>query len=170
MQTRIRLASPDDAAAIAEIYNPYVLNTPVSFEEDPVSVIDMGARIEEVLLSGLPWLVAERDGDIIAYAYASKWKGRCAYRFSAETSIYARPQTHRNGLGTALYTVLLDHLRALNTHVVIGGIALPNAASVALHEKMGFEKVAHFKEVGFKRGKWRDVGYWQLTLGENLLR
>ena len=168
--TRIRLARPDDAGAIAGIYNPYVLNTPVSFEEEPVSELEMSERIEEVLLSGLPWLVAEQDGDIVAYAYASKWKGRCAYRFSAETSIYASQKSHRNGLGTALYSVLIEHLRALNTHVVIGGIALPNAASVALHEKLGFEKVAHFKEVGFKRGKWRDVGYWQLTLGENLLR
>jgi phosphinothricin acetyltransferase len=168
--TRIRLANPEDAEAIAGIYNPYVLDTPVSFEEEPVSVPEMAERIEEVLLSGLPWLVAERNDEIVAYAYASKWTGRCAYRFSVEASIYASRKTHRSGLGTALYTVLIEHLRALNTHVVIGGIALPNPASISLHEKLGFEKVAHFKQVGFKRGKWRDVGYWQLTLGENLLR
>ena len=129
MQTTIRLATPDDAAAIAAIYNPYVLDTPVSFEEEAVSPAEMAARIEEVLLSGLPWLVAVREGQIVAYAYASKWKGRCAYRFSVETSIYSTRATHRSGLGTALYAVLLDHLRALNQHVVIAGIALPTSAA-----------------------------------------
>jgi L-amino acid N-acyltransferase YncA len=160
----IRDARVDDAEAIASIYNHYVLTTSISFEETEVAAIDMAARVADVQAGGLPWLVAEIDGVIAGYAYASKWRVRHAYRFSAETSVYLAHEAAGKGIGGALYRVLLERLRAGGFHLAIGGIALPNAASVALHEKMGFEKVAHFGEVGFKFGQWTDVGYWQLKL------
>lgn len=160
----IRSAHADDAKAIAAIYNPYILNTTISFEEEPVMDAAMAQRIAEVQAGGLPWLVAERDGKVLGYAYATKWRVRHAYRFSVESSVYLAPETARQGVGSALYTALLALLAERGCHLVIGGIALPNDASVALHEKMGYEKVAHFREVGFKFGRWLDVGYWQRTL------
>lgn len=96
---------------------------------------------------------------MIGYAYASKWKGRCAYRYSVEVSVYLHAEQSGQGMGTALYSALFKQLSELGYHVAIGGIALPNAASVALHEKFGMKKVAHFKEIGFKFGQWVDVGY-----------
>ena len=160
----IRDAVLADADAIARIYNHYVLQTVVSFEEEPVTVVDMAARIEEVASVALPWLVAEQAGQLIGYAYATKWKGRSAYRYSVETSVYLLPGYIGRGLGTALYQRLIDRLKGRGLHVAIGGIALPNDASVALHEKLGFRKVAQFPEVGFKLGRRVDVGYWHLTL------
>lgn len=160
----IRPAHTDDAQAIAAIYNPYILNTVISFEEDAVTDAAMAQRIADVQAGGLPWLVAERDGKVLGYAYATKWRVRHAYRFSVESSVYLAPAAARQGVGTALYAALLAQLAGCGCHLVIGGIALPNDASVALHEKMGYEKVAHFREVGFKFGRWRDVGYWQKTL------
>ena len=160
----IRNASVNDAASIAAIYNPFVLNTSISFEETPVSHTGMAQRITDVQADGLPWLVAEQDGVIVGYAYASKWRARHAYRFSVESSVYLAPASAGKGLGTALYRVLLERLRGGGYHLAIGGIALPNAASVALHEKLGFEQVAQFREVGLKFGSWSDVGYWQLNL------
>ncbi len=160
----IRDANVDDAESIASIYNPYVLNTSISFEEAAVSVIEMAGRIADVHAAGLPWLVAEVDGVVAGYAYATKWRVRHAYRFSVESSVYLGPASAGKGMGTTLYRALLDRLREGGYHLTIGGIALPNAASIALHEKLGFEKVALFKEVGFKFGAWADVGYWQLSL------
>ncbi|RZT08179.1 phosphinothricin acetyltransferase [Duganella sp. CF402] len=160
----IRFAHADDAKAIAAIYNPYILNTAISFEEEPVTDGAMAQRIADVQDGGLPWLVAERDGKVLGYAYATKWRVRHAYRFSVESSVYLAPEAARQGVGSALYTALLTQLAERGCHLVIGGIALPNEASVALHEKMGYEKVAHFREVGFKFGRWIDVAYWQKTL------
>lgn len=160
----IRSATGEDADSITSIYNHFVLTTSVSFEEAPVPAQEMARRIADVQAAGLPWLVAESDGVVAGYAYATKWRVRHGYRFSVETSVYLAPDSVGKGLGSALYRVLLDQLRAGGYHLAIGGIALPNDASVALHEKMGFEKVAHFKEVGFKFGRWTDVGYWQLRL------
>lgn len=161
---KIRDATLDDAAPIASIYNPYVLNTSISFEEAEVAVAEMTGRIADLQANGLPWLVAEVDGGVAGYAYASKWRVRHAYRFSAETTVYLAPDHAGKGIGTALYGALFDRLREAGYHVAIGGIALPNAASIALHEKLGFEKVAQFSEVGFKFDRWTDVGYWQLNL------
>jgi phosphinothricin acetyltransferase len=161
---KIRDATVNDAETIASTYTHYVLNTSISFEEVPVSAIDMAGRIADVQAAGLPWLVAEMDGAVAGYAYATKWRGRHAYRFSVETSVYLAPANAGKGFGTALYRVLLDRLREGGYHLAIGGIALPNDASIALHEKLGFEQVAHFKEVGFKFDRWTDVGYWQLKL------
>lgn len=160
----IREASAEDAEPIASIYNHFVLTTSISFEEAEVPAIEMAGRIADVRSAGLPWLVAEVDGAIAGYAYATKWRVRNAYRFSVETTVYLSPQHAGQGIGTALYQALLTRLRDGGYHLAIGGIALPNAASVALHEKLGFDKVAHFREVGFKFERWTDVGYWELRL------
>jgi phosphinothricin acetyltransferase len=160
----IRAAQSKDARQIADIYNFHVQNTVVTFEEKMVSESAMIERIDDVRSANLPWLVMETEGGVAGYAYASKWKNRCAYRFSVEISVYLDRAFARQGSGTLLYAALLAQLRALSIHAVMGGIALPNAASVGLHEKFGFEKVAHFKEAGFKQGRWVDIGYWQLIL------
>jgi phosphinothricin acetyltransferase len=160
----IRNATLEDAAAIAGIYNPYVANTCITFETDAVSEDEMRQRIGEAGDARLPWLVAIDDGVIVGYAYASKWKGRCAYRHSVESTVYLDPSSKGKGIGRALYAALLERLRERGTHAIIGGIALPNQASIALHERLGFEKVAHFRQVGFKQDRWIDVGYWQLLL------
>jgi L-amino acid N-acyltransferase YncA len=160
----IRPAIAADACALADIYNHYIDETIITFEEQPVSPSDIAERITEVAAAPLPWLVYQHEDRIVGYAYASKWKGRCAYRFSVETTVYLALSSIGKGIGTELYQALLTQLKTLGLHVAIGGIALPNAASVALHEKFGFSKVAHFPEVGFKFGRWIDVGYWQLTL------
>jgi L-amino acid N-acyltransferase YncA len=160
----IRQSAASDAEAISRIYNHYIRETIITFEEQPVSASVMAERIAEVTAAALPWLVAERDGAIMGYAYASTWRERSAYRFSVETTIYLVPHCLGKGIGTDLYQKLLKQLKDLGLHMAIGGIALPNAASVALHEKLGFNKVAQFPEVGFKFDKWIDVGYWQLAL------
>jgi phosphinothricin acetyltransferase len=161
--TRVRPATIDDAGAVASIYNHYVAHTIVTFEEQTVTPAEMRARIAAVL-EKLPWLVLENDGDIAGYAYASPWKARIGYRFAVESSIYLAPGQVGCGFGSALYQKLLDDLRVRKVHCVIGGAALPNLASVALHEKLGFTQVAHFRENGFKFGRWIDVAYWQRLL------
>ena len=160
----LRDATPADAAAIAAIYQHYVLTSTISFEEVPATEADIRQRIAAVHNAGLPWLVATVDGELAAYAYATPWRARSAYRFSVESSVYVAHDKPRRGLGRALYGALLGRLRDADIHTVIGGIALPNEPSVALHEAMNFKKVAHFSEVGFKFGRWVDVGYWQLQL------
>jgi phosphinothricin acetyltransferase len=160
----IRDAQVGDAAAIAEIYNHYVGSTTITFEEEPVTAEEMTRRLHAVQASGLPWLVAEIDGSVAGYAYATKWRERSAYRFSVESTVYLRHDAHGRGLGRALYEELLGALAATGVHVVIGGIAQPNPASVALHEKLGFENVAMFRQVGRKFDRWIDVGYWQRGL------
>jgi L-amino acid N-acyltransferase YncA len=159
----IRAAEPRDAAAVAAIYNHYVEQTIVTFEEEPVSSVEMARRIEEVRDDSLPWLVAEQDGHIVGYASSRKWKSRSAYRFAVEVTVYVAPESARSGIGSSLYGGLFPMLQARGIHAVIAGIALPNEASVALHEKFGMRKVAHFPQVGFKFGRWIDVGYWQRT-------
>lgn len=159
----IRTATSTDASAICAIYNHYVTDTIVTFEEQAVAAIEMRSRMDAVL-EKLPWLVLEHDGEIAGYAYASPWKSRIGYRFTVESSIYLAPAHVGRGFGSTLYAILLDHVRARDIHCVIGGAALPNPASVALHEKLGFTKVAHFRENGFKFGRWIDVAYWQRLL------
>jgi L-amino acid N-acyltransferase YncA len=161
----VRPAQPDDAAAIAAIYNHYILTTSVSFEELAVDAAEIARRMAGVEAAGLPYLVAEDTGIVTGYAYATPWRVRPAYRGSVETSVYLATGSHGRGTGTALYRLLLAQLTERGFHLAIGGIAQPNPASVALHEKMGFEKVAHFSEVGRKFGRWIDVGYWQRRLG-----
>lgn len=159
----IREASIEDAPAICAIYNHYVTHTVVTFEEQPVDTPEMQSRMRAVV-EKLPWLVLGRDGEIAGYAYASPWKTRIGYRFAVESSIYLAPERTGCGLGSALYRSLLDELRARNIHCVIGGAALPNPSSVALHEKLGFTQVARFRENGFKFGRWIDIAYWQRLL------
>ena len=160
----IRSATRNDAESIARIYNHYVLHTIITFEEQELSVSEMANRIEEIQSASLPWLVIEQDGVIAGYAHASKWKGRCAYRYSAESTIYLADGYIGQGLGYQLYEALLLQLKAAEYHAVIGGISLPNPSSITLHEKFGMSQVAHFKEVGWKFGRWIDVGYWQKVL------
>ena len=155
------------AKAISDIYNYYIANTVITFEEDILTAAEMQRRITSVLAADLPWLiVADELGKILgyAYAYASKWRDRFSYRFSVEVTVYLSPEQSGKGLGTQLYQVLFTELKSRNIHSVIGGITLPNAASVAVYEKFSLAKVAHFKEVGFKFNQWLDVGYWQGTL------
>lgn len=159
----LRSCMPADAPQICDIYNYYVRETVITFEEAPVAEREMAGRIADIT-TRLPWFVWEADGEIIGYAYASAWKGRAAYRHSVESSVYLAPHVTGKGVGTKLYAALIDELRQRGLHCVIGGAALPNPASVALHEKLGFAKVAEFREVGFKLGRWVDVGYWQLLL------
>ncbi|MEM7016642.1 MAG: arsinothricin resistance N-acetyltransferase ArsN1 family B [Pseudomonadota bacterium] len=158
----IRDVQLEDAGAICEIYNPYIEHTVISFEEETVSTEEMISRIQQVKSADLPWLVCVEDEKLMGYAYASRWKTREAYRFTAESTIYLADSAQGRGIGKKLYEALFDQLRMQGYHAVIGVIALPNDASVALHERMGFEKAAHFKEVGLKFGKWIDVGYWEL--------
>lgn len=156
----IRAATPNDAARVAEIYNYYIINTTVTFEVDPVTTAAMEERIREVS-EKYPWLVYELEGQVVGYAYAGAWKSRCAYRYSVETSVYLKNDAAGRGLGTELYRELLSRLADLKLHSVIGGMALPNDGCVALHKKFGFEKVAHFKEVGRKFEQWIDVVYYE---------
>lgn len=169
MTPAIRPATPPDAAAICAIYNHYVMNTAITFEEDAVAETDMAQRIADVAAAGLPWYVAEHGGRIVGYAYATKWRVRAAYRYSVESTVYIDRGHAGHGAGRALYAALLEALRQRGLRLVIGGIALPNDASVGLHERLGFRKVAHFTEVGMKFGRWIDVGYWELNLGADTL-
>jgi L-amino acid N-acyltransferase YncA len=162
----IRPARPQDAHALCAIYNHYIANSVITFEEVSVGEAEFAARIAKVQSAGLPWLVAEDEGVVIGYAYASAWKERSAYRFSVESSVYLAHTHLGRGWGSQLYAALFIELRKTPVHVVIGGIALPNAESIALHEKFGMKRVAMFPEVGFKFGRWIDVGYWQIELGK----
>ena len=159
----IRSVTTADAAAIAAIYNHYVFNTIVTFEEEPVSTAEIARRIGEVLDSSI-WLVWVEQDQVLGYAYAGKWKSRCAYRYSVESTVYLDKAATGRGIGTQLYAALIADLKKRGIHGIIGGVALPNAASVALHEKLGFQKIGQFKEVGWKFDEWIDVGYWELVL------
>ena len=160
----LRAATPADAAAIAAIYNHYVLHTIVTFEEEAVTADEIAGRIREVQGAGIPWFVWEENGRVLGYTYASKWKSRCSFRYSLETTVYLDKDATGRGLGRTLYTPLIEALRGQKYHALIGGISIPNPASIALHEKLGFQKIGHFKEVGWKFNQWIDVGYWELIL------
>ena len=162
----IRQATETDAERIRIIYNHYIATTSISFEEEPVTAADMAKRIADVGAAKLPWLVMIDGDTLIGYAYATKWRVRAAYRFAVESSVYLDPNYAGRGAGTVLYEALLAELRQRELHLAIGGIAQPNEASVRLHERLGFKKVAHFEEVGLKLGRWIDVGYWQLKLSD----
>ena len=160
----VRLATAADAAAIASIYAPYVTGTAVSFELEPPSEAEMRGRIAGG--GGLyPWYVAcDAAGAVLGYASASQFRARRAYRFAVETSVYVSPDAHRRGLARALYGRLLGTLAAQGFVQAIGSITLPNDASVALHEKLGFRPAGIYRDVGFKLGAWRSVGLWQRPL------
>jgi phosphinothricin acetyltransferase len=159
----IRQAQVGDAAACAAIYRPYVAETCVSFELEPPDSAEMAARIARYGASHA-WLVAERAGTVIGYAYAGPHRDRAAYASSCDVAIYVGPGAVRSGVGRALYGELLGRLKAQGRHAAFAGIALPNAASIALHEACGFRHLGTYREVGWKLGAWRDVGWWQRLL------
>jgi L-amino acid N-acyltransferase YncA len=157
----IRAATAADAAAIAGIYNWYVANTTITFEVDPVSAEEMAGRITAVLAAH-EWLVLERAGELLGYAYAARFHQRAAYRHTTESTIYLRHGLEGKGLGRLLYSELVQRTFARNYRHLIGAIALPNDPSVRLHEHLGFTKAGHLLRIGNKFGRWIDVGYWQL--------
>lgn len=156
----IRKANPADAAAVAEIYNYYIKNTHHTFETEPLSAEEMRNRIADIS-ENYPFLVAEEDGEILGYAYAAQFRLRQAYAYSAEVSIYVKNAAKQKGIGTRLYMQMFHELAETDVHAIVAGISLPNDASVRFHERLGFTKVAHFREVGYKLGRWIDVGYWE---------
>ena len=160
----IRDAQACDAERIADIYNYYIEHTVVTFEEEPLDANQILTRINQVQELCLPWLVAEKDGQVLGYAYSAPWRERSAYRHSKEVSVYLDISLHHKGLGSTLYQALFERLSELDVHAVMAVVALPNAASAALHEKFGMKKVAHLEQVGRKFGQWIDVGYWQRVL------
>lgn len=161
----IRLAALTDADEIQAIYAPIVRDTVISFEYEPPSVEEVRKRIANIL-AAFPWLVLEDDGKVAAYAYASAHKPRAAYQWAVDVSIYVSPQSHRRGYGRTLYKALFDVLRAQGYYTAYAGVTLPNDGSVGLHEAMGFRPIGVYKNVGFKFGDWRDVGWWSLPLRE----
>jgi L-amino acid N-acyltransferase YncA len=160
-----RLARAGDAAQVQAIYAPIVRDTPISFEADPPDVAELRRRIDSVL-TRLPWLVRERDGQVLGYAYASPHRERFAYRWSVEVAVYVAAHARGTGVGRSLYRPLLDLLAAQGYVNAYAGITLPNPASVALHEALGFIPVGVYREAGFKAGAWHDVGWWQRRLRE----
>lgn len=161
----IRSTVPEDAQSIVDIYNYYILNSHATFEITTIDSEEMAKRIKKVQEDfNLPWLVMEVENQIVGYAYATQWKARVAYSKTTETSIYLHKDEGGKGYGKPLYYELMNQLKALGYHAIIGGMSLPNPASQALHEKLGFKKIAEFKEVGFKFDRWIDVGYWELLL------
>lgn len=160
---QVRNATPDDARRICEIYNYYVLNSGATFEEQPVSEPEMRVRMEEYQRQ-YAWLVAEKDGQVLGYCYATRWKPRSAYRMTVESAVYVDIERQREGAGALLLVSLVQRLRELGLHCALAGICLPNPASVALHEALGYRKVGELEEVGFKFGRWMNVGYWELVL------
>lgn len=140
----IRAAASSDSSVVAAIYNHYVAETVITFEEEPIQAGEMARRIQDVRSASLPWLVAEENGQVVGYAYAAPWKARSAYRFSVEITVYVAPGNVAHGIGSMLYSNLFPILQTRGIHAVIGGIALPNDASVALHEKLGSRKSRTF--------------------------
>ncbi|MBP6004065.1 MAG: N-acetyltransferase [Pyrinomonadaceae bacterium] len=160
----VRPAVADDAVQIAYIYNHYIATSHATFELDPINGDEMLRRMELDGHPKFPFFVYEADGVVCGYAFGRKFGEREAYRQTIEISVYIRPGKDGTGIGSELYRRLIDEIRSLDHHAVIAGISLPNEPSVHLHEKFGFEKVAHFREVGRKFDRWIDVGYWQLVL------
>jgi phosphinothricin acetyltransferase len=161
----VRYAEPArDAAACAAIYAPYVEDSVISFETQAPSAGEMAERIEAIGATH-PWLVAERDGRIAGYAYASPHRARAAYRWATDVTVYVDGAHHRAGVGRALYEALFELLRSQRLRIACAGITLPNDASVGLHEALGFVPVGVYRNIGWKDGSWHDVGWWQLDLG-----
>ena len=175
----IRAARPDDAAAIAAIYAPHVLAGVVSFETQAPDAETMRTRMAGA--DGLyPWIVAtlrSQDGAdeeghedaVIGYAYAARFREREAYRWVVETTIYVADVSQRSGIGRLLYEALVDTLRAQGFTQAIGVISLPNDGSITLHEQVGFHRAGVYREIGFKQGRWIDVGFWQCELNDSVV-
>ena len=164
---RIRLATAMDGADFAEIYRPAVVGSPISFEIEPPDGAEMSRRVTAAL-ARFPWLAFEDDGVAMGYAYAGTHRARPAYQWSAEVSAYVHEHARRRGVARALYTSLFAMLHQLGYCNAYAGITLPNAASVGLHESLGFRAVGVFHDVGYKLGRWHDVGWWERPLGERV--
>jgi len=159
----VRAATPDDAAACAAIYAPYVTDTAITFETQPPTPAQMAERMATAALAHA-WLVAEDAGRVVGYAYGGRFHARAAYRWACEVSVYMESGRRRTGGGRALYEALLERLRERGFHVAVAGMTLPNEASVALHEAMGFAPVGTYRRIGFKLGAWHDVAWTQREL------
>ena len=159
----IRIATPEDAEGILAIYAPYISNTSFTFETDIPSVEQFAARIKTYLINW-PWLVTEAAGKITGYAYASRHRERTAYQWSVESSVYIHDDFQQAGLGRALYNSLIKILKKQGFNNVYAVINLPNEKSVAFHENFGFEYFATYEKVGYKLGKWKNVGWWRLAI------
>jgi L-amino acid N-acyltransferase YncA len=160
----VRSVDPkQDAAACAAVYAPFVQAGPTSFEEVAPDEDEMAGRIRKITATH-PWLVAERDRVLAGYAYACSHRARPAYRWSTDVSVYVDARERRRGVGRRLYEELFERLRSQGFRIACAGITLPNEASVALHEKFGFVAVGVYRDIGWKAGGWRDVGWWQLDL------
>lgn len=161
----IRVARESDAEGMLEIYRPIVRETAISFELEPPGEKEMRERIRDVLATHV-WLVFEEEREIAGYAYASKFRPREAYQWTAEVTVYVHPAQRRRGIGRMLYVALFEAMRRQGFRSAIAVISLPNQASVKLHERLGFHPVGIFERVGYKFGRWHDVGWWQLKLQE----
>lgn len=156
----IRKVEIKDAKQIVDIYNYYILNTVITFEEEELTVAEMEKRIEEKTRTN-PWIVYEEEGHILGYAYLGTFRERSAFRFTKESSIYLDKDASGKGIGSKLYKKLIKLAKEYNINVIVGVITLPNEASIAIHQNFGFERVGSIKEVGFKQNKWWDVDFWQ---------
>ena len=168
IQIQLRAAAPVDAAAIAAIYAPYVLTGTVSFEFDPPDARAMRGRMEAS--DGLyPWIVATNSEGrgVLGYAYATKFRERAAYRYVVETSVYVAGAVQGQGVGRLLYEALIDTLRAQGFTQAVGVISLPNDQSIKTHEQVGFRRAGQLREIGFKEGRWVDIGIWQCELNDS---
>lgn len=161
----IRLATEKDSEGILNIYGPYVLNTSFTFETELPSVPDFAKRINDYL-NNWPWLVCEINGMITGYAYGGKYRERTAYQWCVESSIYIHDDFQKAGVGRALYETLIEIFKQQGFRNVYAVINLPNEKSVSFHESVGFKHFATYEKVGYKLGKWKNVGWWQLSINE----
>lgn len=163
-ELRLRVATPDDGAAAADVFRPYVETSPVTFEETPPTATEMAERIERTLET-YPWIVAERGGEGIGYAYGSRLRDRPAYRWTVELSVYVDRAHRRESVGAALYEVLLATLERQGFRSAYGVVTVPNPESVGFHEAFGFERVGTLPDAGYKLGEWHDVAWYERDLG-----
>ncbi len=166
MSDCVRAADERDAQAISDIYSPIVRGSVISFETEPPTLEEIARRIRETVMER-PWIVLEDEGGVKGYAYAAPHRSRLAYFWSVEVSVYVGEDARRGGVGRRLYESLFDLLRRQGYYNAYAGITLPNAASVGLHESLGFETVGVYKKVGFKMDGWHDVGWWRLELQDD---
>lgn len=162
--TIIRLTEQKDTASILAIYEPFIKETPVSFEETVPTVEEFWLRIKNVL-KYYPWLVCDIDGRIAGYAYATEHRKRAAYRWTKEVSVYVHPDIQRKGIANGLYTALIELLKLQGVTNVLAGITLPNEKSVKFHEHFGFTKIGIYTGTGYKMSQWHDVGWWEMKIG-----
>ncbi len=165
MKKKIRIAHVKDAEELLKIYAPSIIDSPISFETEVPSVKEFSERMTETLKRN-PWIILEVGAQIAGYAYAAPYRARKAYQWSVELSVFLAPMFHRQGLGKVLYGALIEILKNQGYLNAYGIITLPNQASVALHESLGFKNTGIYEKVGFKCGAWRDVGWWHKSLAE----